>query len=106
MTNPTRRDVALLPLVLGVAAAGRAEAQMTVPVENASLSEVRDALAKGATTSSALTKAYLARIDAYDSGGPKINSVREVNPDAAAIAVKFDTVKPSARQPLAGVPIL
>ncbi|MBV8393897.1 MAG: amidase, partial [Alphaproteobacteria bacterium] len=106
MTNPTRRDVALAPLVLGVAAAGRAEAQMTVSVDNASLTEVTEALAKGTTTASALTKAYLARIEAYDRGGPALNSVREVNPDAIAIAAKLDGVKPSAKQPLAGVPIL
>jgi amidase len=106
MTNPTRRDVTLLPLVLGVAAAGRAEAQMTVPVENASLVEVQEALAKGTTTATSLTKAYLARIEAYDKGGPTLNSVREVNPDALAIAGKLDGVKPSAKQPLAGVPIL
>src|SRR5471032_2472677 len=108
MTNLTRRDIALLPLALGIAtAAGRAEAQqMTVPVENASLTEVLDALGKGTTTSSALTKAYQARIEAYDRGGPALNSVREVNPDALAIAGKLDGVKPSAKQPLAGVPIL
>ena len=50
MTNPTRRELALLPLALGVIAAGRAEAQMSIPVENASLTEVQEALAKGATT--------------------------------------------------------
>ncbi|HTR84062.1 MAG TPA: amidase, partial [Reyranella sp.] len=102
MTNPTRRDIALLPLALGVASAGQAEAQqMTVPVENASLAEVLEALGKGATTSSALTKAYLARIEAYDRGGPKLNSVRETNPDAESIAAKLDKAKPSRQQPLA-----
>ena len=38
--------------------------------------------------------------------GPALNSVRELNPDALAIAGKLDGVKPSAKQPLAGVPIL
>ena len=106
MTDPTRRDLALLPLVLGVAAAGRAEAQMTVPIENSSLAELQEALAKGATTSSVLTRAYLARIEAYDKAGPALNSVRQINPDALAIAAKLDGVKPSRAQPLAGVPIL
>ncbi|MBN9087238.1 MAG: amidase [Reyranella sp.] len=103
--NLTRRDIALLPLVLGVAA-GRAEAEMTVPVDNASLTEVLDALGKGATTASALTRAYLERIEKVDRGGPGLNSVREVNPEAHAIAGRLDEVKPSAKQPLAGVPIL
>jgi len=79
---------------------------MTVPVDNASLAEAQEPLTKGATTASALTKAYLARIEAYDKGGPALNSVREVNPDAVAIASGLDRAKPSARQPLAGVPIL
>ena len=106
MANPTRRDIALLPLALAVVA-GRAEAQqMTVPVENASLAELQEALAKGATTSSALTRAYLARIEAYDKAGPALNSVRVVNPDALAIAGKLDATKPSVKRPLAGVPIL
>jgi amidase len=79
---------------------------MTLPIENASLAEVLEALGKGATTSSALTRAYLARIEACDRAGPALNSVREVNPEALAIAGRLDGVKPSAGQPLAGVPIL
>lgn len=73
---------------------------------NASLDDVLQALTDGKTTASALTKGYLARIKAVDRGGPKLNSVREINPDALSIAAKLDGVKPSARQPLAGVPIL
>ena len=106
MTEPTRRDIALLPLVLGAVAARRAEAQMTVPLDNASLAEVLEALGKGGTTASDLTRAYSERIGKYDRGGPALNSVRVVNPEAQAIAGKLDSVKPSARQPLAGVPIL
>src|SRR5712671_4963977 len=106
MAKPTRRDVTLLPVVLGAVAAGRAEAQAAIALDNASLADLQQALAQGKITSSALTKAYLARIEAYDRAGPAINAVRELNPDALAIAGKFDGVKPSAQQPLAGVPIL
>jgi amidase len=105
--EPTRRELAALPLVIGAAiAARRAEAQTPVAIENASLTDVLQALSEGKTTSSALTKAYLARIEACDRGGPAVNAVRELNPDALAIAAKLDGVKPSAKQPLAGVPIL
>jgi amidase len=103
--DPTRREVALLPLVLG-AAAEQAEAQVTVPIDNASLAEVLEALGKGTITASALTRAYLDRIEKVDRGGPALNSVREINPEAHAIAGRLDGVNPSARQPLAGVPIL
>ncbi len=75
-------------------------------VENASLSELLDELASGRTTATRLTKDYLARIKAYDQGGPKINSVREVNPDAIEIAGKLDGVKADKKRPLAGLPIL
>ncbi len=106
MAKPTRRDIAMVPIVLGALAASRAEAQGGVALDNASLTDVQQALAQGKITASALTKAYLARIEAYDSAGPKLNSVRELNPDAASIAARLDGVKPSAQQPLAGVPIL
>ena len=106
--KPTRRDVALMPVVLGAVAAGRAEAQSAgfITVNNASLADVLQALAKGEANATNLTRAYLARIEAYDKSGPGLNSVRETNPDALAIAGKLDAVKPSAKQPLAGVPIL
>ena len=91
-------------------ASGRAEAQTSLAVEDASLADVAQALSGGKITASALARAYLARIEAYDRGGqgtgPGLNSVRELNPDALPIAAKLDGVKPSARQPLAGVPIL
>ena len=106
--KPTRREVALMPVVLGAVAAGRAEAQSSgsITVNNASLADVLQALAKGEANATNLTRAYLARIEAYDKSGPGLNSVRETNPDALAIAGKLDATKPSARQPLAGVPIL
>jgi amidase len=105
--GPTRRDLAILPVVIGTAmAAGHAAAQSGIAIDNASFGDVLKALSDGKTTSSALTRAYLARIEAYDRGGPVLNSVRELNPDALAIAGKLDGAKPSARQPLAGVPIL
>ena len=75
-------------------------------VDDASLSELQEALAQGRVTSSDLTKAYLARIEAYDRNGPALNSVRATNPDALSIAAGLDALKPSARQPLAGLPIL
>jgi amidase len=75
-------------------------------VGNASLADVQQALVDGRTSSTALTQAYLARIAAYDRAGPSLNAVREVNPDALAIAALADGQKPSNRGPLAGIPIL
>src|SRR6266700_3547849 len=75
-------------------------------VENATIAELQQALAEGRTSASALTRAYLARIEAYDRAGPGLNAVREVNPDALAIAALLDGVMPSRDRPLAGIPIL
>ncbi len=102
----TRRDLAMLPVVVGAMASGRAEAETSLAIENASLADVAQALAGGKITASALARAYLARIEAYDRGGPGLNAVREINPDALSLAARGEGVKPSARQPLAGVPIL
>jgi amidase len=106
MAKPTRRELAMLPVAIAAVASGRAAAQSGIAVDKATLADVTQALADGRITSSALTRAYLARIEAYDRAGPGLNSVREVNPDALSIAGQLDGVKPSAQQPLAGVPIL
>ncbi len=75
-------------------------------IENATIEDLQQALAAGQISASALTRAYLARIEAYDRAGPRLNSVREVNPDALTIAAALDHVKPTPERPLAGVPIL
>jgi amidase len=111
-TRPTddgglkRREVAMMPVVLGAVGAGTASAQPALAVDDASLSDLQEALTQGRVTSSDLTRAYLARIEAYDRRGPGLNSVRVTNPDALSIAAGLDAVKPSASRPLAGLPIL
>lgn len=77
-----------------------------VDVADASLAELQQALATGRTSAGALARAYLARIEAYDQAGPRLNSVREINPDAAAVAAALDGAKPTKNRPLAGIPIL
>jgi amidase len=77
-----------------------------VRVEDATIAELQSALAANETTASALTRAYLVRIEAYDRAGPRLNAVREINPEALAIARSLDGVKPSPERPLAGIPIL
>jgi amidase len=78
----------------------------TVCVENATIGDLQHALAAGSTTAAALVSAYLARIEAYDRIGPRLGAVRELNPDAPAIAAALDGNKPDQRRPLEGIPIL
>jgi amidase len=88
------------------AAAAGNEASTLPKLDTASLSDIIHALANGRVTATSLTMFYLSRIEACDRGGPMLNSVREINPDALAIASKLDGAKPSVERPLAGIPVL
>ena len=81
-------------------------AMAQVCIENTSLDELQVALASGRTTSADLVRGYLARIEAYDGAGPSLNAVREINPDALAIAQRLDARKGAKRRPLEGIPVL
>ena len=59
-----------LLVVLGLATALPARGdERTMCVENATIGELQQALAAGRITSTALVRAYLARIAGYDRGG-------------------------------------
>ncbi len=62
----------------------------------------------GRESAATLTRKYLARIAALDRGGPKLNSVIELNPDALAIARELDAERRAKgpRGPLHGIPVL
>lgn len=72
------------------------------------LPELSAALASGETTSVALTQAYLARIEAIDRAGPRLQSVIAINPDALAQAEASDARRAAGQAlgPLDGLPIL
>lgn len=65
-------------------------------------------LATGARTARDLVETYLARIEAVDRSGPRLNAVLELNPDALAIADALDAERRAQgpRGPLHGIPIL
>jgi amidase len=78
------------------------------PVMDRSIGELRKDMDAGRTTSVALVKAYLARIEAIDKRGPRLQSVLTLNPDALAQAQALDDElrQRGARGPLHGIPIL
>jgi amidase len=77
-------------------------------LETATVADLQAAFTSGTLTSEKLTTAYLARIDAYDKQGPKINSVITLNPKALAEARILDAERKAGkiRGPLHGIPIV
>jgi amidase len=98
-------EVLLLVLTVATTPAVAAAAG-AVCVENATIGDLQEALAADRTTAADLVRAYTARIEAYDRAGPRLNAVRELNPDALAIAEKLDARKSGKRRPLEGIPVL
>ena len=72
------------------------------------ISELQDKMAKGEYSSEKITKLYLQRIAAIDKKGPALNAVIELNPDAMTIAKAMDEERKAGkiRGPLHGIPVL
>src|ERR1700732_1837409 len=83
----------VLLLALTVATTPAMAAEGAVCVESATISDLQEALAAGRPTAGGLVRGYTARIEAYDRSGPHLNAVRELNPDALAIAERLDARK-------------
>jgi amidase len=97
----------LLPLV---AAAGPPsdDSQHRFRFSEATVAELQSEMAAGRLTSEELTQAYIRRIFALDQGGPGVNSIIELNPDALAMARQADDLRRHGhiRGPLHGIPVL
>src|SRR5580692_5602911 len=85
-------DVVIRTLVCLALAALPMLAQKAAPfeVEEATISQVHDAMKAGRLTCRALVDQYLRRIEAYDKNGPAINAIVLVNPDAGKEADEMD----------------
>jgi amidase len=101
-----QRALTVLLTLAAALASPAAATEGTVCVENASIDDLQEALAAGRTTATGLVRAYAARIEAYDRAGPRLDAVREMNPDALAIAEMIDARKAERRRPLEGIPVL
>ncbi|CAQ00521.1 amidase family protein [Clavibacter sepedonicus] len=126
---PAGRALAAAALAVGLAAGGgihaapaRASAddassapaatdQAAPAVVDLGVADAVALLESGSTTSVALTRAYLARIDAYDDDGADgkgLQAVITANPDALATATTLDPERAAGtiRGPLHGVPVV
>src|SRR5271154_2168035 len=75
----------------------------------ATIEEIQFAQRLGTVSCRRLVEMYLARIEAYDKNGPKINSVVSINPRAAEEADKLDRMlKKDGKMmgPLHGIPVV
>ena len=103
-----RRFAALATLTMAsVSPVGMRPVAAQVEVAEATIRELQEAMESGRTTSAEITAAYLARIAAYDRGGPRLNSMLRLNPNALAEAEALDRERATGgiRGPLHGVPI-
>jgi amidase len=72
------------------------------------ISELHEKMESGELTARQVAELYLRRIEAVDKGGPYINSIIELNPEALEIADKLDEERRAGkvRGALHGIPIL
>lgn len=77
-------------------------------LSTATIADIQAAMDKGALTSEKLIQLYLARIDAYDKKGPRINAVITLNPKALEEARALDAERKAKgrRSPLHGIPVV
>jgi len=73
-----------------------------------SIESLQHAMADGRVTALSLVVGYLARIEAYDRAGPRLNAVTQLAPTAAreADALDRERAERAVRSPLHGIPFL
>jgi len=100
--------IAVLSSVLILTASFHAQAPAAFALEEASVTQLQEAMAGGRYTSRRLVELYTERINAIDRRGPTLRSVIELNPDALSIADALDAERKSGRVrgPLHGIPVL
>lgn len=101
------RAVALIAVLGSITTLG-AEQRAFFEVHEQSILELQAAQSSGRVTSRGLVDAYLARIQAYDQAGPRLNSIVLINPRAReeADAMDRERADKKLRGPLHGIPVL
>ncbi len=109
-------------LILGLVAALAAFALLRIPVAaapngigsarlqlvEATIADIQKAEQTGLATITQIVRMYLARIDAYDKQGPKLNAFLHVNELAIGAAQALDAARHPgiSRTPIYGIPVL
>src|SRR5215467_10541219 len=123
MKTIKRRDFIRIGMLSGVAVAVGCNRHPQSPVSGATnqvpavdsfeldektIAELQEAMKSGGLTARSIAEKYLSRIAAIDKQGPRLNSVIELNPDAATAADALDAERKNKgpRGPLHGIPVL
>ncbi|MDO7853097.1 amidase [Hymenobacter convexus] len=77
-------------------------------LDELTVADLQDRMAKGTETARSLSEKYLARIKALNEAGPMLRAVIETNPEALNIADGLDKERKAGklRGPLHGIPVL
>lgn len=74
----------------------------------ATVDEITQAFEFGALTAEELVQLYLNRIEVYEEGGPRLNAVTSINPEALEVAKELDEAFQAGeiKSPIHGMPVL
>ena len=92
-------------LILSLAILPAQPPQRSFNIVEATIDDVRAALASKQITCRALVEQYIRRIEAYDKSGPTLNTVQTINRRAVEEAARLDAL-PAPAGPLHCVPVL
>lgn len=95
-------------ILLGNAPTRAQTATGAFELEEATITDLQKKMQSGELSARQIAEKYLARIEAVDKNGVRLNSIIEINPDALDIADRCDRERKSGKavSPLCGVPIL
>jgi hypothetical protein len=100
--------IVLLAALVSTADAQAARPVLDTVVVEATITDLQRGMSEGRFTSLDLTRAYLARIAAYDQKGPALNAMIRLNPAAEREATAMDVERRAGkvRGPLHGIPVV
>src|SRR5436190_18636129 len=91
-----------------IAAPSRGEPFRVISTQEATIADIRAALAKKQLSCRELVQSYIDRIEAYDRRGPALNAIVAINPGALAAADALDEkfARTGEMAPLHCVPVI
>ncbi len=107
--SPTLARLTASPAGAASGAVATADVRGPAPeLDRLGIARLQAMMASGKLTARDLVEQYLARIEALDRSGPRLNAILEINPDARGIAAALDRERRAGqvRGPLHGIPIL